>query len=76
MTTLPRPPNKEDATVLRRHVVADILSARNAHRTAQYLTRKGFAPARAFRDGALRSARHNMGLYRAAAIAKATGSAS
>lgn len=69
----------EEPEVWRRHFVADVGSARSAHRTALVFARKGYAPefiqqARAVRDSSLVSARLSLQAYRAA-IAKATGSA-
>lgn len=64
----------EEPEVWRCHFVADIGSARSAHRTALTFVRKGFAPefiqqARAVRDASLVSARLSLQAYRAA-IAK------
>jgi hypothetical protein len=70
----------EDADRIRRHFVADVLSAKSAQRTALAMRSRGMpadfvSQARAVRDASLRGARHQLMRYRAA-IAKATGSAS
>lgn len=69
----------EDPEVWRRHFVADVGSARSAHRTALIFRSRGYSPefiqqARSVRDASLVSARLSLQAYRAA-IAKATGSA-
>jgi hypothetical protein len=68
----------EQPEVWRRHFVADVCSARSAHRTAHSLRLKGYPPefitqARNVRDASLVSARLSLQAYRAA-VAKAVGS--
>ncbi len=68
----------ESAEAIRRHFIADVLSAKSAQRTALTMRSRRMPvefeqQARAVRDASLRGARHWM--RQLAAIAKATGSA-
>ena len=70
----------EEPEVWRRPFVADVGSARSAHRTALIFRNRGYAPefiqqARSVRDASLVSARLNLQAYRTA-LAKAQESAS
>ena len=75
---LPNDEYGESPELICRHVIADVLSARNAHRTGLRLRKQHGTQwadqAFALRDAAMRGARRNLAKYHAA-LARAGGAA-